>query len=102
MPERLFALFDQLGIAHSTVEHRPLFTVEEGRDLHGAIPGLHCKNLFLKDKKDKIWLIVMPGDKRANLGKLEKRIGAARVSFGKPELLMEVLGMTPGPSRPLR
>ncbi len=99
-PEQLFAYFDQLGIAHSTVEHRPLFTVEEGRDLHHTIPGLHCKNLFLKDKKDKIWLVVMPGDKRANLNKLEKRIGAARTSFGKPELLMEVLGMTPGAVTP--
>jgi Ala-tRNA(Pro) deacylase len=100
MPNRLFTLFDQLGIAHSTIEHRPLFTVEDGRDLHHTIPGLHCKNLFLKDKKGKIWLVVMPGDKRANLGKLEKRIGAARVSFGKAELLMEVLGMTPGAVTP--
>ncbi len=99
-PEDLFAYFDSLGIAHNTVAHRPLFTVEDGRDLHDSIPGLHCKNLFLKDKKGKIWHIVMPGDKRANLSKLEKRIGAARFSFGKPELLKEVLGVTPGAVTP--
>ena len=99
-PEQLFAYFDQLDIEHSTIEHRPLFTVEDGRDLHHTIPGLHCKNLFLKDKKDKVWLIVMPGDKRANLNKLEKRIGTARTSFGKPELLIEVLGVTPGAVTP--
>jgi Ala-tRNA(Pro) deacylase len=99
-PDQLFAFFDSLGIAHSTVAHRPLFTVEDGRDLHDSIPGLHCKNLFLKDKKERLWLVVMPGDKRADLAKLEKRIGAARCSFGKPDLLLEVLGITPGAVTP--
>lgn len=99
-PEQLFAFFDELGIAHSTVEHQPLFTVEDGRDVWHKIPGLHCKNLFLKDKKDKIWLIVMPGDKRADIGRIEKDIGAARLSFGKPELLLEVMGLTPGAVTP--
>ena len=95
-PARLFAFLDQLGIEHKTVEHPPFFTVEEGRAFWHQTPGLHCKNLFLKDKKGKIWLVAMPGDKRADLNRLEKRIGAARFSFGKPELLMEVLGLTPG------
>jgi Ala-tRNA(Pro) deacylase len=99
-PEQLFAFLDQLGIAHATTVHRPLFTVEDGRDLHDSIPGMHCKNLFLKDKKERIWLVVMPGDKRADLNKLEKRIGAPRFSFGKPELLMDVLGIAPGSVTP--
>ena len=99
-PEQLFAFLDRLGIAHTTIEHRPLFTVDDGRDLHDSIPGLHCKNLFLKDKKGKLWLVVMPGDKRAKLTRLEKRIGAARLSFGKAELLDEALGITPGAVTP--
>lgn len=99
-PDDLFALFDRLGIAHSTVEHPPLFTVEQGREWWEKIPGLHCKNLFIKDRKDKIWLVVMPGDKRADLGRLEKRLGAPRFSFAKPELLQEVLGLTPGSVTP--
>lgn len=99
-PEQLFAFFDQLGIAHSTVEHPPLFTVEDGREWWDKIPGLHCKNLFLKDKKGKIWLVVMPGDKRADINRIEKNIGAARLSFGKPDLLFEVMGLTPGSVTP--
>ncbi|MDD5585903.1 MAG: prolyl-tRNA synthetase associated domain-containing protein [Alphaproteobacteria bacterium] len=99
-PEQLFSFFDQLGIAHRTVSHPPLFTVEDGRGWHDKIPGLHCKNLFLKDKKGGVWLVVMPGDKRANLAQLEKRLGAPRFSFGKPELLKEVLGITPGAVTP--
>ena len=96
----LFALFERLNITHQTVEHPPLFTVADGRDWHGKIPGLHCKNLFMKDKKDKIWLIVMPGDKRAHMSALERAIGSARLSFGKPELLLDVLGITPGSVTP--
>jgi Ala-tRNA(Pro) deacylase len=99
-PQQLFAFLTQLGIEHSTVEHEPLFTVEQGRDLWDKIPGLHCKNLFIKDKKDKIWLVCMPGDKRADIKALEKRLGAPRFSFAKPELLLEVLGLTPGSVTP--
>ena len=99
-PEDLFASLDRLGIEHSTLTHPPIFTVEEGRDWHDKIPGLHCKNLFLKDRKDKVWLAVMPGEKRADLNRLEKRIQAARLSFGRPDLLLEVLGLTPGSVTP--
>jgi Ala-tRNA(Pro) deacylase len=98
--EQLFVLFDELGIENSTMLHPPIFTVDEGRAWHDKIPGLHCKNLFLKDKKDKVWLAVMPGDKRADLNRLEKRVRAARLSFGKPDLLWEVLGLTPGSVTP--
>ena len=97
---QLYAMFDALGIKYETIEHPPVFTVEEGRDLHSKIPGMTCKNLFLKDKKDKLWLVVMPGLKRAHLAALERAIGSARLSFGKPELLQEVLDITPGSVTP--
>ncbi|NTU76744.1 MAG: prolyl-tRNA synthetase associated domain-containing protein [Alphaproteobacteria bacterium] len=99
-PEYLFSYLDRLGIAHSTVEHPPMFTVHDGKAWLDKIPGAHCKNLFLKDKNDKIWLAVMPAAKRADIGKLQKRIGSARLSFGKPELLREVLGIAPGSVTP--
>jgi len=99
-PDELFALFDRLGIEHSTVEHPPFFTVEEGRPWHDKIPGLHCKNLFVKDRKGGIWLVVMPADKRADLGRLEKALGAPRFSFARPDVLREVLELTPGSVTP--
>ena len=99
-PAELFALFDSLGIEHSTVEHPPFFTVEEGRPWHDRIPGLHGKNLFIKDRKGGIWLVVMPAEKRADLGWLEKAVAAPRFSFARPEVLQEVLGLTPGSVTP--
>ncbi|MGE0224308.1 MAG: prolyl-tRNA synthetase associated domain-containing protein [Acetobacteraceae bacterium] len=98
--EDLFALLDGLGIEHSTVAHPPLFTVEEGRAWHDKIPGLHCKNLFIKDRKGGIWLVVLPGEKRADLGRLEKMLGAPRFSFARAEVLQEVLALTPGSVTP--
>jgi Ala-tRNA(Pro) deacylase len=87
----------RLGIATVTVEHPPLFTVEEARALRGEVPGAHTKNLFLKDKKDALFLVVAPEEAMIDLKQLHHRIGAAgRLSFGMPELLMETLGVSPG------
>ena len=99
-PDELFSYLDRLGIDHSTVTHPPIFTVEEGREWHDRIPGLHCKNLFIKDKKGGIWHVVLPGEKRADLGALEKLLGAPRFSFAKPEVLWDVLALTPGSVTP--
>jgi Ala-tRNA(Pro) deacylase len=98
--DELFALFDQLGIAHETVEHPAIFTVEEGRDWHDKIPGLHCKNFFMEDKKGEVWLVTLPADKRGDIGRIQKSAGAAKLSFGKPDLMEEVLGITPGSVTP--
>jgi Aminoacyl-tRNA editing domain len=83
-PAELFALFDRICIEHSTIEHLAFFTVEEARPWHDKIPGVHWKNLFIKDRKGGIWLVVMPADKRADLDRLEKALGAPRLSFGRP------------------
>jgi Ala-tRNA(Pro) deacylase len=99
-PEQIFARFEDLGIAFKTQDHAPAFTVEDARALRGEIPGGHCKNLFLKDKKGQLWLVVTLEDARIDLKALPARIGAARISFGKPELLMEVLGIAPGSVTP--
>jgi Ala-tRNA(Pro) deacylase len=74
------------------MEHPPFFTVEEGRSWHDKIPGLHCKDLCIKDREGGIWLVVIPADKRADLGRLEKALGAPGFSFSRPELLQEGVG----------
>ena len=94
--EALFAFLEELGIETRTVTHPPLFTVEDSQSLRGDLPGGHTKNLFLKDKKGRIFLVTCDEGRKVNLKALEKRLGAARCSFGKPELLLEILGVTPG------
>ncbi len=93
----LFAFLDQLGIAVSTKRHPPLFTVADSQSLRGEIQGGHTKNLFLKDKKDNFFLVTVEEDATVDLKSIHHIIGAAsRVSFGKPEKLMEYLGVIPG------
>jgi Ala-tRNA(Pro) deacylase len=96
----LTACLEELGIATQTVEHPPLFTVEESQALRGEIAGGHTKNLFLKDKKDCVFLVVAEEDAEINMKSLHKLIGSARLSFGRPELLGELFGVVPGAVTP--
>lgn len=98
--EQLLDRLHALGIDAATREHPPVYTVEEARALRGDIAGGHCKNLFLKDKKDQLWLVVCLEDAVIDLKSLPEKIGAARISFGKAELLQEVLGVEPGSVTP--
>ena len=93
----LFAFLAELGIAVWTRRHPPLFTVADSQALRGEIAGGHTKNLFLKDKKDNYFLVTVGEDAVVDLKQIHHLIGAAgRVSFGRPEMLMELLGVTPG------
>ena len=100
-PDRLFAALDALGIPHSTVRHPPLFTVEQSQALRGTIPGGHTKNLFLRDKKHALFLVVAGEDAQIDLKSLHRVLGAAgRFSFGSADLLREVWGVEPGSVTP--
>jgi Ala-tRNA(Pro) deacylase len=95
-PDQLFAFLDSLGVAHKTVTHPPLFTVEQSQALRGQISGGHTKNLFLRDKKNALFLVVAEEDAVIELKSLHHKLGAGRFSFGAPNLLREVLGVEPG------
>jgi len=100
-PDQLFAALDALGIKHSTVKHPPLFTVEQSRVLRGQIPGGHTKNLFLRDKKHALYLVVALEDAEIDLKGLHRLLGASgRFSFGSADLLAEVWGVVPGAVTP--
>lgn len=95
--DRLFRRLDALGIVHETVRHPPVFTVEEARSLRREVPGAHTKNLFVKDKKDNYFLLVLEETAEIDLKSIHHVIGAkGRVSFGRPDKLLDYLGVTPG------
>ncbi|WP_421725694.1 prolyl-tRNA synthetase associated domain-containing protein [Bauldia sp.] len=97
----LEAYLGELGIETKTVTHPPLHTVAESRALRGSIPGAHTKNLFLRDKKGALFLVTALEDAEIDLKRLHARIGASgRFSFGKPDLLLETLGVVPGAVTP--
>jgi Ala-tRNA(Pro) deacylase len=100
-PDDLFAYLDSLGIAHKSVSHPPVFTVEEARTLRGNVAGAHTKNLFLRDKKGAAFLVVALENAVIELKSLHRQLGASgRFSFGSAELLRELLGVEPGSVTP--
>ena len=100
-PQQLFDKLAALGIAQRTVEHPPVFTVEEAKALRGNLPGHHIKNLFLRNKKEEMWLVVALEDRAVDLKRLGEALGAGRLSFGSPDRLRRVLGVEPGSVTPL-
>jgi Ala-tRNA(Pro) deacylase len=93
----LFAYLDDLGIAHTTVEHEAVFTVAESQKVRERLTGGETKNLFLKDKKGNYFLVTALQDTEVDLKSIHTRIdGRGRVSFGNAERLMEFLGVVPG------
>ena len=98
--KRLFERLQALGILSVTVEHAAMFTVEQSRELREALPGAHTKNLFLVDRDGRTALVVAKDDSRVDLKSVAQRLGFGRLSFGKAELLAELLGVTPGSVTP--
>ena len=100
-PEDLLDYLTSLSIAVETVDHPALHTVEDSRALRGDIPGGHTKNLFVKDKKGQLFLLVLGEEAIVDLKRVHEKIGAqGRVSFGSAELLQEVWGVRPGAVTP--
>lgn len=99
-PDSLFARLDDLGVAHRTASHAPVFTVEEARRVRGAIPGVHSKNLFLRDKKERHWLVSCRSDRTVDLTWLAQELGTKRLTFCSRRRLTAYLGVRAGAVSP--
>jgi Ala-tRNA(Pro) deacylase len=93
---RLLAWMASHGIAQTTHDHPAVFRVEEGLELKAVLPGVHTKNLFLKDKKGRLWLISAAQDTVIDLKRAHRTLGSDRLSFGNEALMWETLGVRPG------
>ncbi|MEZ5648552.1 MAG: prolyl-tRNA synthetase associated domain-containing protein [Alphaproteobacteria bacterium] len=99
--DRLLQFLVTLGISATTHQHPPVFTVEESQAIRGLLPGGHCKNLLLRDRKHRLWLLVCRENLTLDLKSLRAPLGAiSSLSFASPEVLREVLGVTPGAVTP--
>lgn len=97
----LFEILDKLEIKYELLEHEAVYTVDEAKELDNMLEGIGCKNLFLTNKKDKYFLVMIHEDKRANIKEIESLVDCKHLSFGKEEDLKEVLGLEAGSCTPL-
>jgi Ala-tRNA(Pro) deacylase len=100
-PETLLMLLDRLQIAYVMHRHQPLRTVEDSKAYRDNMPGLHLKNLYLRDRKKQNFLLVVEEDRQIDMKSLNQKIGCERLSFGSAERLFEMLGVRPGAVSPL-
>jgi Ala-tRNA(Pro) deacylase len=97
----LMARLASLGIAATVYRHPPLHTVIESQARRGQMPGGHIKNLFVRDKKRRYWLVTVPEDADIDLKALRHLLGATgNLSFGNADALFESLGVRPGAVTP--
>lgn len=99
-PADLFSRLDDLGVSHSTIEHVAVFTVEEARRLRGRIDGAHSKNLFVRDKKERHWLVSCLSERKVDLTWLARELGTKRLTFCTPRRLAGYLGIRAGAVSP--
>ena len=101
--ETLYQLMDAEGLEYDVTEHPPLMTVEESRSIRGQLESAegHIKNLFLRNKKGKMWLLTVHEDRKIDLKATAAQLAAGRFSFCSPERLMTYLGVKPGAVTPL-
>ena len=100
-PTKLYKMLEGLEIRFEIFEHPPFFTVYEAKKHRRRMEGFHTKNLFLRDKKKRNYLIITHEDREIDLTQLTERIKSARLSFGSKERLFDELGVFPGAVTPL-
>jgi Ala-tRNA(Pro) deacylase len=100
-PKQLLDRLIELEIEATTIEHPRVYTVEQSKALRGEIAGCHTKNLFLRNKKGVMWLVVCMENRKVDLKSTAECLGAGRFSFGNPERLMKYLGVVPGAVSPI-
>lgn len=94
---RVYDLLDSLGISYLRTDHGPADTMEACNEIDAVLGILICKNLFLCNRqKTAFYLLMMPGDKVFKTKELSAQINSARLSFGPPEEMKELLDITPG------
>ena len=99
-PDALCRALDDLGLAYRRYYHPPVFTVEESKALAHDMPGMHIKNLFVKNKKGAMYMITVQEDRAVDLNALAKQIGAGRLSFADADRLFTYWGVRPGSVTP--
>ena len=97
----LLARLQSLGIDAKTSTHPPLMTVEDAKRLRGDLPGGHVKNLFLRDRRERFWLLTTLEDTRVDLKRMAQRLDAGRFTFANADQLKALLGILPGAVSPL-
>lgn len=89
-----------LNINFKTHLHPSVYTCEEADKYNQSIKGIHSKNLFLKDRKSKIfYLMVIPANRDLKIKNFEALLNQ-KLKFANENNLKEILNLAPGAVSP--
>lgn len=99
--DSLLSLLAQLSIPFQRFDHKAVFTCAESEGLGVTFPGAHTKQLLMKGKRKKQYVLaIVMHDKRVDTKALAKEFGDQSMSFVSPEDLKRLLGVEPGSVTP--
>ena len=94
---RVYDLLDRLGVEYEYVDHEPLMTMQDCEEVDRILDAAICKNLFLCNRqKTAFYLLMLPADKQFQTSQVSHAVNSSRLSFGGPQEMEELLGLTPG------
>ncbi len=94
---RTYDLLDLLSIPYYRTDHEPASNMEACNAIDAVLGVVICKNLFLCNRQGtRYYLLMMPGDKPFKTRELSQQIGSARLSFARPEKMLQYLDILPG------
>lgn len=100
--EKVLKKLDELNIHYKLIDHPAVYTIDTMDELHLNKNGHIVKNLFLKNSNGKKhYLVVLKGDKKANLKSIKSQINSTALSFASEERLEKHLGLSKGAVTPL-
>lgn len=81
MDQKVLDFLDNHGIQYVPYEHEAVFTVDEADKIFHSISGMHSKNLFLKDRYGKFYLICIEAHKRLPIKDFGRKFGLKDLTF---------------------
>ena len=100
--EKVLKKLDELNIHYKLIDHPAVYTIDTIDELHLNKNGHIVKNLFLKNSNGKKhYLVVLKGDKKADLKSIKSQINSTALSFASEERLEKHLGLSKGAVTPL-
>lgn len=99
--EQLLAHLETSGINYAIEQHRRIYNMAESDQLVLSLEGMRCKNLLLRDRKGRHYLVVTTPQKSVELAALSAILGSGRLSLASTDGLLRLLGVTPGSLSPL-
>lgn len=94
---RTYDFLDKLNIEYERIDHEAAMTMQECADVDEALGAMICKNLFLCNRQETtFYLLMIPGDKKFKTKDLSAQIHSSRLSFAKETYMEEFLDITPG------